>query len=144
MRDFQRSAVYKSEKGFSYKVEFETLDQCKEYAALIVNSEYWISQKGRKRFKITDGSGCSHARACSKGVQGVADVVTLPRWSRMRWCIIHEFAHLLTDMTDKGTSGHGAVFCKHYLMLVKELLGQEHYDMLVSNFNENNVKYLRH
>ena len=43
MRDYQRSAVYKSEKGFSYKVEFETFDQYKDTGKVIVNSELHVS-----------------------------------------------------------------------------------------------------
>lgn len=147
MRDFQRSAVYKSEDqafGKSSKPEYETIAQCEEYANKIINSEYWKSQKGLKRFKLRDGRGRVHA--CSKGRKKGrgSDVYFLPRWSRSRWIIIHEFSHGLTNKTDKGTSDHGAVFCKHYLMLIRELLGEDSYKMLVSKFNENSVKYLKH
>ena len=143
MRDFQRSAVYKSE-CLKDGVMFETMQQCKEYGEIIVNSEYWKSQKGRKRFKLKDGRGCCNAKAGSKGIHRNADTVTLPKWARKKWVIIHEFSHLLTNMTDFGTSPHGAVFCKHYLMLVKELLGQDDYEMLIGKFNDNGVKYLKH
>ena len=145
MRDFQRSAVYKSE-SLPDGVMFESMNECKEYGQVIVNSDYWKSQKGRKRFTLKDGRGCSNATASSKGIHRDKrkDIVTLPKWARKKWVIIHEFSHLLTNMTDFGTSPHGAVFCKHYLLLVKELLGQDQYEMLIGKFNDNGVKYLKH
>lgn len=149
-RDAQVSKVYKSERRAFEKFcgfkdgELETMQQCQDFANKIVESVYWKSQKGLKRFKLTDGRG--RGNACFKGKSDghIRNMICLPKWARSRWVIIHEFAHFLTDTTHGSTTAwHGAIFCRHYVELTLELLGQEVCNRLETEFAVEGVRILR-
>lgn len=142
-RDYQRSKLYHAEDvafDKSKPAEFETLDECKAFAEQIINSKHWERHKGWKRVNVLDGRGrrCACFQANSKGK---THSIKLPRWARSRWIIIHEFAHMLTHRTHKGTAPHGAFFAGHYLALVEELLGDRAEFLLRSSFDTNGIKY---
>lgn len=145
-RDIQRSAVYAAEDMAFDKnkdAEFETLAECNDFAKRIICSEYWLKNKGLKRFSLSDGRG--RRSACFKGIEHGyrRNTICLPKWSRSRWVIIHEFAHFLTMRTDgKYKAWHGATFCRHYVELILEMIGQEECNKLETCFREKSVKVL--
>jgi len=145
-RDFQRGLVYKSEdQAFDKRKEpeFQTIEQCYLVVDKIINCNYWKSYNGVKKIYIKDGRGRRRACAWSKGIHGKRNEISLPKWSRSTWIIIHECAHILTSKTDKGTAPHGAVFCTHYVNLVGQILGYYAQSLLESRFDENGVKVIK-
>lgn len=142
LRDYQKSKLYRAEdvafKAHPYwkEQEFESLEECKEFAREIVNTKHWIDNKGWKRIKLKSGAGCSNAfyRQSDKSI-------TLPLWSRNKLVMIHEFAHYLTHKTMEDPVGHGSHFSGHYLLLVDEIMGEEFSHALMEQYEEHGVKY---
>lgn len=140
MRDFQKSKVYQAENNALMQLkenpEFTTLDECKTYINEIINSDYWNKHKGWKRIKLRCGRGCTNAfyRAHDKSI-------TLPKWARGKMVIIHECAHWLTRKTTEDGTSHGSHFAGHFLMLIDELLGEEHSAALMQQYEELGVIY---
>lgn len=145
-RDVQRSKVYAAENSAFDKTrqaEFETLEQCGDFAKQIICSNYWKQNKGLKRYKITDGRGRGSACYKPKAHGYSHDMICLPKWARSRWIIIHEFSHFLTYRTHgSSTQWHGGIFCRHYIELLNELIGQEECSRLETCFRESGVRIL--
>ena len=141
-RDVQRSRVYSAEdKAFNRAggPEYDSMDECKEYSELIVNSKYWKANTDKKSYTLHHGAG--HRNAYFKR-RGRRRIIVLPKWARKRWVIIHEFAHYLTYLTDgDAVPSHGRVFCTHYLNLIKELMGEICSKKLVDAFEAEKVKH---
>jgi len=153
MRDFQRSKVYAAEdKAFAeWKLpEWESMDECRAFIQVITSSHYWQRHKGWKRITLKDGRGCRSAsywrgkiyRYGNGTVKRVkVSEMTLPKWSRNKFVIIHESAHWLTDRTTEDSTSHGSHFAGHYLNLIDELIGTDAAMGLMASFEEKGVKY---
>lgn len=109
-RDNQRSRVYAWERSASlelcgrslYEAEFRTLAECEAFAAPI-----WRAERGRL------GLAGKLAPAIERPSWGQRSAfahndhrITLPRWARSRWVILHELAHRLTPRDE----AHGPRF----------------------------------
>lgn len=102
-RDFQRSKVYSWERAvFGRPTEKLTLAQCAELAQKLCP------------FKVTvkDGRGQRKALAYH-----ASRTISLPKWSRNEWVVIHECAHLLTG---QEYASHGAQYMKVYIELLEK------------------------
>ena len=137
-RDSQRSKVYKAENQvFSFKEEkLETMAQAQLVVNEVINSDYYKSNKGWKRVKLSDGRGSRRAFYYYDDRR-----VSLPKGSRMRWVIIHEMAHCLTHKTVGDDVGHHGSFCTHYANMVSELIGVDKARELTKAFRRNKVLY---
>ena len=137
-RDFQRSKVYKAEdEAFTelgmYKgdePEFKTTDECKKW--IKENVLPLLKDYGIKKVVVKDGRGRRRA-----GAFGDRMTITLPKWSRRRWVILHEMAHIPMP----NDEGHGDMFCALYILLVRALLGGEYAEKLIEKFDEHGVRY---
>lgn len=124
-RDQQRSAVYAWERACVaqlthnsiYDAEFQTLEECAAYAAPIWSAERGRlgragvlaprierPHRGQRRALAHHGDGQQYRNGRWQRDGGR---ITLPRWARSRWVILHELAHRLN--AGKG-SGHDARF----------------------------------
>lgn len=124
-RDNQRSRVYAWERAVIgsdfYTPDFETLDQCEEFLHPI-----WRAERGRY----------GHAKAkppvISRNLWGQRSATAslwghelkLPRWSRSRWVILHETAHLLIRGNRRG-GDHGPRFVGVLIGLAARHLGHD-------------------
>jgi putative metallohydrolase (TIGR04338 family) len=155
MRDNQRSKVYAWERacvqqlahsGF-YDAEFKTLEECAEYAAPI-----WAKERGRvgrsnirapkierpnrgQRSALAhSGDGWDYVGAGEHKRNGGR--ITLPRWARSRWVILHELTHRLTPRDE----AHGPRFVGVLMGLVSRWLD---YDatQLMNLADEMSVRY---
>lgn len=155
-RDNQRSKVYAWERecirrlahSSIFDAEFDTLQQCAEYAAPI-----WVKERGRvgrarvgaprierpargqRRALAYHGDGFK--RDASGAVRRDGGRITLPRWARSRWVILHEVAHRLNTARHEP---HGARFVGILIGLVARWLD---YDatQLMALADETGVKY---
>lgn len=109
-RDNQRSRVYAWEnqavRNFTGKSsgipEFETLDQCTEFATPI-----WRKERGRVGLARRSAPTIERPHWGQRRAWAHADHrITLPRWARSRWVILHELAHHLTPWDE----AHGPRF----------------------------------
>lgn len=140
-RDHQRKKVYDSENAVFSKAtpDYASLAECRAYMDQIIASEYWKLHDGWKRVGLLDGRGGSSAMYVSRKKS-----LALPKWSRIKWVIIHEMAHCLTHRTTKDFCAHGSHFAGHYLALVREMLGDTHYVALKESMDKHNVMYYMH
>ena len=99
----------------------------------------WI----RKRFglRVADGRGCKRATASYRD----GETITLPRWARIEYVMLHELSHLVVhyEFKRREVAGHGWQFCMVYLKLVKNVMGPEAHDKLKESFKEFRVKYTK-
>lgn len=74
--------------------------------------------------------------------------ISLDRWARQKWYVIHEVAHVV-DYNENGTpsrldhQGHGWQFCSIYLNLVGMAFGADAKKELRECFKNGKVRYLR-
>lgn len=149
LRDNQRAKVYAWERVASKKFcavaapgtgrirslhspDFKTLDECIAFATPI-----WSSERGRY------GLGRVKAPAIERPSWGQRSAlahhdhrITLPRWSRGPWVILHELAHRLTPANE----AHGARFCGVLIGLLARHCGYDAHE-LMSLADDMGVKY---
>lgn len=140
-RDSQRSKVYAWERACVaqlahssiYDAEFKTLDECAAYATPI-----WRKERGRVgRARVKAPTIERPAWGQRRALAHFDHRITLPRWARSRWVILHELAHRLN--VGKG-EGHDARFVGILIGLVARWLD---YDatQLMALADEMGVKY---
>lgn len=141
-RDSQRTKVYEWEgrcvrelaHASIYDADFKTLEECAAYATPI-----WRKERGR--------AGQAGIRAPSierpswgqrRALAHFDHRITLPRWARSRWVILHELAHRLN--AGQSASAHGPRFVGLLMGLVARWL---EYDatQLMALADEMGVKY---
>lgn len=109
-RDNQKSKVYAWERrcvaelasADFYAAEFATLDECQAFAAPI-----WRKERGR--VGLAGQAAPSIERPSWGQTSALAHRdhrITLPKWARSRWVILHELAHRLTPADE----AHGPRF----------------------------------
>jgi len=102
-RDFQRSKVYSWERAvFGRPTEKMTIDQCVEFAEKICG------------FKVEVKDGRGRRKACA---YRNSRTISLPRWARCEWVVIHECSHLLTP---NEFASHGAEYMGIYIEMLEK------------------------
>lgn len=142
MRDSQRSKLYAAEReAFVDHMQKIELDQCVEIVERVFTSKrvkdaydpFWT-----RRTIVDDGRGCR--RAISFGGR-----ITLPKWSRMKWVVLHEMAHEIRAFRRKdrfvAEAAHGWQYTATYLDLVMWFMGSEAHDKLKAAFRKHKVKF---
>jgi predicted nucleic acid-binding Zn ribbon protein len=117
----------------------------------------------RNPLTVKDGRGRRRGAASS-----FSNTIKMPKWTRLKWYIMHELAHIATDYlhnfhydeddedgggwpgytdpeTGLGTltqnvAHHGPEFAGIYLYLLRELVGAQAHDKLQAAFEETRVK----
>jgi putative metallohydrolase (TIGR04338 family) len=109
-RDSQRSRVYAWERRASvelagrdlYEAEFKSLAECEAFAAPI-----WRKERGRVGLAGTAAPSIERPNRGQRRALAHHDHrITLPKWARSRWVILHELAHRLTPVDE----AHGPRF----------------------------------
>lgn len=108
-RDNQRSRVYAWERAFAksigvdfYAPDFKTLEECEAFALPI-----WRKERGRVGLAGQVAPGVERPAWGQRAALAHHDHrITLPRWARSRWVILHELAHRLTPRDE----AHGPRF----------------------------------
>lgn len=127
-RDTQRARVYAWERkvtrelGVQMSTGFMSLEECGAFIARV-----WPKERGRyglPRRKVPDLQRVhrGQTRAISHG-----GAVSLPRWARNPWVILHELAHELARTFD-----HGPRFTGVLIGLVSRWMGLDPDQLLVS------------
>jgi hypothetical protein len=185
IRDSQRSKVYRSERMVfhgspeppdsskdSSKVtpDYKTVAECQEYVDHVTATDTWkalgFSHLGMfESHPVTVKDGRSRKRGAA---DAFGNTIKVPKWSRLKWYITHELAHIATsyihdftyDEDDEDGGGwpgyedpetgrvvltqtvatHGPEFAGIYLYLLRELVGVEAHDKLRAAFEEAGVK----
>lgn len=139
-RDSQRAKLYRAEDAVFQKskpAEYTDLRDVQAYADKVLKSK-WV----RRTFphapylvRVVDGRGRRRA-AAFRGSNRIA----MPRWSRSRWTVLHELAHIFTP---GHFAAHGREYAATYLLLVRHFLGTAAHAELRASFKEHRVKYTK-
>lgn len=138
VRDFQQSKVYRAERvidvgSTAREPEFPTVADCERFVAKVLGSRTFVRRWGNgRRIAIEDGRG--RRSACAWGDSIAASVISLPRWARTRASILHEIAHTIVH------DGHGPLFARTYLELVRLFIGPMEANALRKSFQHNRVR----
>lgn len=109
-RDRQRSRVYRWEAAVARQLrgssllppEFETLEECAAFAQVV-----WRKERGRVGLASHKAPAIERPHRGQRRALAHHDHrITLPRWARSRWVILHELAHRLTPADE----AHGPRF----------------------------------
>ena len=140
----QAQRIYKAEfqAGFRQIDELE-LGECQQYINKILASKFvrekYLRSDIREIF-VTDGRGRRNAGAGYGFAKGsIQPVIKLPRSMRCRWVILHELAHHFARLSQ----GHKSKFATVYLDLVREFLGEESYQKLLTQFAICKIKIIK-
>lgn len=102
--DWERTSVRALAHSSIYDAEFATLDECVAYAEPI-----WRKERGRVGLANRQVPSIERQAWGQRRAMAHADHrITLPRWARSRWVILHELAHQL-NAKHRGAA-HGARF----------------------------------
>lgn len=119
-RDRQRSAVYAWEKvaskGAWERFEFETLEECRAWLDPI-----WRTERGRYGRPGLQAPRIERPNwGQRRGIAHVAEHrITMPRWTRSKWYLLHELAHCLNPHHEV----HGARFVAIFMGLLARHAG---------------------
>lgn len=147
-QDRQRSKVYQweviasgnlaqvhdliSSRHHLYKPEFETLQECAAFLEPI-----WRAERGRYgRAKVPMPVIERPNRGQRRAIAHPDHRITLPKWTRNRWMILHEMAHLLNP----GEEAHGPRFVGILMGLLARHAGYDAQELMASA-DEAGVKY---
>ena len=140
----QAQRIYKAEfqAGFRQIDELE-LGECQQYINKILASKFvrekYLRSDIREIF-VTDGRGRRNAGAGYGFAKGsIQPVIKLPRSMRCRWVILHELAHHFARLSER----HKSKFATVYLDLVREFLGEESYQKLLTQFAICKIKIIK-
>jgi putative metallohydrolase (TIGR04338 family) len=155
-RDVQREKCYRAERvafaaareaGLAGRPELPALADSQAFVDKVVASA-WTRRTFpgcRTRVVVTDG------RARRRG-SASGGSIAMPVWTRSRYYLLHELAHVLYPRTLERGAGvrfwskmpgawHGWEFCSRYLLLVRHFLGAEAHAALRDAFKANRVRY---
>jgi hypothetical protein len=133
MRDTQRSKVYAWERRFmGSEMFFGTMKSIEEVEQFL--KPIWRSERGRYGL----ANRPMPTLIAGRGARGSIGSITLGRWARNPWVILHETAHALTPKRYGGW--HGPRFVGILIGLAARHLGHDAYE-LMALADEMGVKY---
>lgn len=114
-RDFQRSRLYAWERQVSKRLAIDmfaeqlTLDEARSFVERVWREERTrYGHANREAPPVKDGRGRRKAG-------GSLRAITLPRWSRNPWVVLHEMAHAVTQSETLGEHPPGGWHGEHFL-----------------------------
>lgn len=138
MRDFQRSAVYAWERaaarrfGFEMYAEIMSLDEIEAFMKRV-----WPKERGRYGLARHRRPDLRRVHWGQRKALSHSGAISLPKWARNPWVILHEMAHELT----KGDA-HGPRFVGVLVGLASRWMGLDP-DELLMHAEEHGVKVYR-
>lgn len=142
LRDSQRSKVYRAECiALADRSErLETVPEMQQYVDKILRSRWFKGKWDYLAIQVKDGRGRS--RACGGYYGFGTGYIKMPKWSRTRYVVLHEMAHVITGMEHRSEGTiHGRRFMRVYLALVGRWMGKAAAADLRSRCKEHRVKW---
>lgn len=162
--DKQVRRVYAAEEALKLlSTRYETVAECQAFVDKVIKSKFWrkrtrkLHPNAREDYSVVmvrDGRGRKtayaggvfvldnpkalefHNERCGPNHPWVIPDIRLPTWFRTDWIMLHELAHHLTT-AQYGcyeVMGHGPEFCRQFLDLVKEFMGEPAHTILMESF----------
>lgn len=137
MKD-QKSRLYAAETQSRLKGKEEfTLKQCEQYVNKIWKRKYVQELRSASHLRVGVTDGRRRRSACASYRLGIP-TVTLPKWARHEYVMLHELAHLIAGLGNE----HNPKFATVLLKLVRRELGKEQAERLLAAFSFQGVKIL--
>lgn len=161
---FERRRLYKAECVLKEASEEMTLAQCQRYVRQVMDSEFVKSRFEfcsvvdenfdpvvdlRCKVRVKDGRGRKNVAWASYDWYGDGRAtISLPKWARNQFVILHEISHHLhpvdlSDLDNWDHFDHDGRFAYILLQLVKEEMGRASYNKLRDSFREHEVRVQR-
>jgi putative metallohydrolase (TIGR04338 family) len=161
IRDSRRQRLYDAEDvvfNKSKPPEWRSVREVQDYADFVTATDAWkaLEVGNEEPISVRDGRGRRRA-----GAEAFSNFITMPKWSRSKWVVLHELAHIAEAYRadwDNGwpgyenengrvvltrtTAAHGPEYAGVYLYLVREFLSGEAHDKLLAAFEDGGVKVL--
>lgn len=148
-RDSQRQRVYNAEnKARKLMTEaglwFTDVATEARYRARIdaIMGSAWMQEHypaaTRRKVELT-WSTRRRGGACA-GIVGITTSIT--DFALHELVLLHELAHTIQKRTGEKDPGHGRIYCRIYLRLVRRFVGQLAYNILRDCFKEAGVRYI--
>lgn len=144
-RDYQRSKQYKAEHSITAQPEYKkwigdrSMGAVKDYLYKVYNDpffrEQWPHARAPEALVLHNGGGRKMAAA------GWDHWLSLPRWARHEYVVLHEVAHLLCYPHDHRHSPHGRMFCTTFLELIRYFMGFDVFLATRQAFIDHDVKF---
>lgn len=128
--------IYLSEDQTANRMPLETqmtLLEVVEFVEGVTQSKWWLRHSKYLQVKIRDGRGNDYA--LTNFQEGA---LNLPRWARVRPVIVHELAHLITNIEK---SGHGPEFVANLVEMYRRFLGKRWSEILKERLEQNRVEW---
>lgn len=135
-RDTQRKRVYDAEKSAAASLGVDARVQSIANADL----QRFVDDVLRTRAVRARWPGKTVRVVLKRGgsAYGYTGRITLPKFARNPWVILHEVAHCLQSGTG---AAHGAEFAGTYLFLIRTALGKEAGDRLLISYKAHRVRH---
>jgi hypothetical protein len=143
-RDYQINKVYTAEtNALPFFEDTMSFEEAQKEIHNILNSKYikyliskydFIIEPAIDFFITSGDKRYKYARANNL-------FICLPDGTRNSATLLHEIAHTLTLYESANISPHGAEFCFVYLCLVKKFMGDDFYQSLKNEFDNEEVCY---
>lgn len=144
-RDSQRQKLYDSETATVWGAwgrrrgngrKFQDLDEIQTYLQQLLDSDWWTDRFPHVQTITVESAGCESAWAkCYHNVIGIPDDSD---WAMTEPTVLHELAHIVVKYPHPG---HGALFARVYLDLVRFKMTQRWATELEAQFKKHKVRY---
>lgn len=145
-RDTQRERLYRAEReAFLAKGISSMADAPKDFATMLAIDEYVETVRTSKWLAVhyPRGAMAPVRLVGGRGCNATESRIMLAKWGYVKWIVLHELAHVVTDRHHRYEKlpGHGREFARVYLALVRRWMGVAEYEKLRREFKLHRVKY---
>lgn len=138
-RDSQRAKAYAAER-FAFmdcfgwgRQDFKSIKAIQAYVNKVTRCAWFRRRWGKRDIKVS-------FKPYGSATGGFGSI-RLPRWAWTRPVILHEMAHCLSPAGGPYGPGHGRLWARTYLELVRYALGLKPYEALRDAYRAQRVKF---
>jgi len=132
-RDSQRQKMYRAEDAVPISHKLGSLEDCREFLREVLDSTWFIDHFGVQEVRLERHSGYRRSYA-----NRTFKLIRLQKVHQNKRILLHELTHLLIP---RPHAGHGRLFCRIYLELVRVFISEEEYMDLKGAFDKFRVGY---
>lgn len=132
----EANKIYLSEDQTAKRMPSETpmtLLEVVEFVEKVTQSKWWLRHSKYLQVKIRDGRGTDDALTNFEH-----GALSLPHWARIRPVVIHELAHLITNI---DAANHGPEFVANLVEMYRRFLGSRWSNILIQRLERNRIEW---
>jgi len=138
-RDTQRSKLYKAESVVHGRDLVGVADMQRYVDELVKRAWFKRRWPDVTDIQVRDGRGRRRA-----GASPANRYITMPKWARYEEVVLHEVAHIVTDVQyGMRPAFHGWQFASNLIELVRYSMGKPEADMMKGSFRSSGVRFAK-